>query len=181
MSTNVGPVVEPIALRSYNFSSKGNAFIFSGHVIPAPSFVHKSFQKSDFNLETSWDCSVSLNRTALVRLFSIDRSGSFHQTDGPRWKSDCRQGNGFCRSSVLVSKSHSLACNLPLCCLRAARNNSGPEFQTCLAPRWGGRFPAQLEIFLFLCRCYFAAQGSHLHPDWEDTSRDEWIMRKSTH
>lgn len=83
-------------------------------------------------------------------LFSIDRSGSFHQTDGLRWKSDCRQRNGFCRSSVLVSKSHSLACNLPLYCLRAARNNSGPEFQTYLVPRWGEMFPAQLRIFLSL-------------------------------
>lgn len=53
MNINVSPVVEPLALRSYNFSSKGNTFIFSGHVIPAPSFVHKSFQESDFNLETS--------------------------------------------------------------------------------------------------------------------------------
>lgn len=53
MSFNVSPVVESLAIRSYNFSSEGNAFIFSGHVIPVPGFVHKSFQKSDFNLETS--------------------------------------------------------------------------------------------------------------------------------
>lgn len=107
-------------------------------------------------------------------LFSIDRSGSFHQTDGPRWKSDCRQGNGFCRSSVLVSKSHSLACNLPLCCLRAARNNSGPEFQTCLAPRWGERFPAQLEIFLFLLPLLLCSIGFSSAP-WLGRYQQRWV------
>lgn len=55
MSVNVATVVEPLELRSYNFSSKGKTFMCSEHVAPVPSFVQESLQNSDFNLEMSWN------------------------------------------------------------------------------------------------------------------------------
>lgn len=55
MSVNVGTVVEPLELRSYNFGSKSKKIMCSEHVTPIPSFVQESLQNSDFNLETSWN------------------------------------------------------------------------------------------------------------------------------